>query len=123
MTSDSSHEHHETPPSGWTLSSFFNEFWPLVLFVGFFIMTMAIPLIFHPDLLLYAFIIPLAFILGLVVMFALPRLLWLYLLICSMVYLILHKGAWGVDMWITIFFMGVVLFVSMTLFKDMKRRG
>jgi hypothetical protein len=59
---------------------FFAEFWPIFIFVFCFVMMFSLPLIIAGAMPLQGLLIPMAFIMGLLLAFTLPRLLGLYIL-------------------------------------------
>lgn len=90
MANDKQAEHpeHAHPPEG-TVSYFFYEFWPIMMFAGFFIMMCSLPMFLSPDfskvLSLPALGIILAFIGALAVTFMATRWIGVYMFTISLV--------------------------------------
>jgi hypothetical protein len=113
-----SEENH--PPYG-TPAWFFHEFWPLMFFGLFFLMTMSLPLLFTGFLSLHALLIAFALLAALGLVLVLPKLMAFYVLLMALAVFFLQPQAWQTSTAIGIIFLMFTV-IGMVLLPQRKSK-
>jgi hypothetical protein len=98
-----------------SVSGFFREFWPLLIFGTLFLTMFTLPLVFTGFLTLHGLLIVLAFIVALLLAFIQPWALGVYLLLLATLIFVFQPKAYDVAGSVAVIFPAFVFFVLVTL--------